>query len=64
MKKHTENRVRKDPLNTAIDALTEENQQYVLGVLEALCFAQAMQKQAGNNRPVEADKNNIEGALL
>jgi hypothetical protein len=64
MKKRTVSCVRKDPLDTAIDALTEENQRYVLGVLEALCFAQTTQEQTGTDRPVEADKNKVEGASL
>jgi hypothetical protein len=36
-----------DALGETIDALTEENQRYLLGILEALAFAQAEQGKAG-----------------
>jgi hypothetical protein len=42
MKKDT-NKPVKERLNESVDTLTEENQQYILGVLEALAFAQAEQ---------------------
>jgi hypothetical protein len=42
-------------------SLSEDKQDYVLGILQALVFAK---NEMGTNRPVEADKNNVEGALL
>jgi hypothetical protein len=56
--------MRKEQLRTVIDGLTEENRRYVLGVLEALRFAQTTPEQVVNSQPVEADKNNVEGAML
>jgi hypothetical protein len=41
--------------------LSGEKQDYVLGILQALVFAK---NEIGANRPVEADKNKIEGASL
>jgi hypothetical protein len=46
MKKHTET-TRKERLRKAIDALTEENQQHILGILQALAFAQTTQGTTG-----------------
>jgi hypothetical protein len=63
MKENTDPK-RKERLRTAIDGLTEENRRYVLGVLEALNFAQTAPEQAGNSQPVEADTNNGEGASV
>jgi hypothetical protein len=53
MKKQTEGEP-KERLEEAVDALTEENQRHVLGVLEALVFAQAEQGGAGEkiDRPL------------
>jgi hypothetical protein len=45
MKKHTGD-MKNEHLHKAIDRLTEENQCYVLGVLQALTFAQNTQNQA------------------
>ena len=44
MKNHTKEAGKKR-LEEAVDTLTEENQRYFLGVLEALTFAQARQDQ-------------------
>jgi hypothetical protein len=62
MKKCTE-LMKQKRLQAAIDELTEENQRYALGVLEALAFAQATQEKTGNNQLVEADTNKNEGDL-
>jgi hypothetical protein len=45
MENHTKE-VDKERLAEKVDKLTEENQRCVLGVLEALAFAQSTQKQA------------------
>jgi hypothetical protein len=42
-------------------SLSGDKQDYVLGILQALVFAN---DEMGTSRPVEADKNNVEGALL
>ncbi|MDR1479408.1 MAG: hypothetical protein LBJ00_10765 [Planctomycetaceae bacterium] len=60
MKKYTR-AVKKKRLQTAIDNLTEENQLYVLGVLEALVFAQSVQEKAGQE-PVNLNDHIKEGA--
>jgi hypothetical protein len=39
-----QNRDRKERLDAAIDRLTEENQLYVLGILQALSFVQNSMK--------------------
>jgi hypothetical protein len=41
--------------------LRGDKQDYALGILQALVFAK---NEMGTNRPVDADKNNVEGALL
>ncbi|MDR2631410.1 MAG: hypothetical protein LBC60_10845 [Spirochaetaceae bacterium] len=43
MKKHTE-AAKKTRLREALDQLSEENQRYTLGVLQALVFAQTTQE--------------------
>jgi hypothetical protein len=48
--------VKQERLEAAIDELTEENQRYVLGVLEALNFAQSTQEQDVNNQSVVIHK--------
>jgi hypothetical protein len=45
--------IERERLNSAVDELTEEHRRYVLGVLEALCFAQAAQEHSGNNQSGE-----------
>ncbi|MDR1108931.1 MAG: hypothetical protein LBL19_07845, partial [Spirochaetaceae bacterium] len=52
MQKYT-GTIGRERLDSAIDELTEEHRRYVLGVLEALCFAQAAQEQRGNNQNSE-----------
>lgn len=42
-------------------SLSEGKQDYILGILQALVFAK---NESVNNRPGEADKNNIEGVLV
>jgi hypothetical protein len=42
-------------------SLSGDKQDYVLGILQALVFAK---NEMGDKRPVEADKNNVEGAML
>jgi hypothetical protein len=42
-------------------SLNGEKQDYILGVLQALVFAT---NELGTDRPVEADKNNNEGASV
>jgi hypothetical protein len=41
--------------------LSGDKQDYVPGILQALVFAR---NEMGTDRSVEADKNNVEGALL
>jgi hypothetical protein len=41
-------------------SLSGDKQDYILGILRALVFAK---DEMGTSRPVEADKNNIEGGL-
>jgi hypothetical protein len=50
-----------DKISKDFSALSGDKQDYVLGILQALVFAK---DEMGTNQPVEADKNNIEGALL
>jgi hypothetical protein len=52
MKKDTYERG-KERLNKAIDTLTEENQRYFLGVMEALAFAQSEWDRAGEKKDKE-----------
>jgi hypothetical protein len=42
-------------------SLSEDKQDYVLGILQALAFAK---NEMGTSQPVEADKNNVEGASV
>jgi hypothetical protein len=42
-------------------SLSGDKQDYILGILRALVFAK---NEIGTNQPVEADKNNVEGAML
>jgi hypothetical protein len=42
-------------------ALSEDKQDYILGIVQALVFAN---NESVNNRPGEADENNIEGVLV
>jgi hypothetical protein len=53
--KKSANDTGRERLYTAVDELTEENQKYVLGVLQALIFAQSAQGQ-------EADQGGGAGA--
>jgi hypothetical protein len=39
----------KEHLSEKVDELTAENKRYFLGVLEALCFAQNIQKETGTD---------------
>jgi hypothetical protein len=54
MENHTE-KTDKERLAEEIDKLTEENQRYFLGILEALSFAQNTQKQADTEIIEEKD---------
>jgi hypothetical protein len=51
MKKDT-SKMSKERLNEAIGELTEENQRYFLGVLEALVFAQAEKEKEEEDKKV------------
>jgi hypothetical protein len=42
-------------------SLSEDKQDYILGILQALAFAN---DEMGTNRPIEVDTNNIGGALV
>jgi hypothetical protein len=48
-------------LGETIDRLTEENQRHVLGVLEALAFAQSTQKKEAHSQLGEVDTHKNEG---
>jgi hypothetical protein len=48
-----------DRISKDFSLLSGEKQDYVLGILQALVFAK---DETGTNWPVEADKNNVEGA--
>jgi hypothetical protein len=49
-----------DKMCRDFSALGEDKQDYVLGILQALVFTK---NETENNRPVEAEKNKIEGVL-
>jgi hypothetical protein len=49
MKNHTE-KANRERLSEKVDVLTEENQRYFLGVLDALVFAQTGQGKAEPQR--------------
>jgi hypothetical protein len=42
-------------------SLSEDKQDYILGILQALVFAK---NEMETDRPVEADENNVEGASI
>jgi hypothetical protein len=69
MKKYTK-KPGKKRLHMAITTLSIENQQYVLGVLQALALVQAIQERAGNKsfskKPVDnqLDERNTEKAKV
>jgi hypothetical protein len=50
-----------DKVYKDFSSLSGDKQDYVLGILQALVFAK---DEMGTDRPVEADENNVEGALL
>jgi hypothetical protein len=50
-------------LYTAVNELTEENQRYVLGVLQALTFAQSVERQEANNQSGGTNTHKTEEVL-